>query len=159
MSMYTTLIRVSVCTAVCLMVVAFTNAAVAKSDIGFKGIGPRIGYVDPEGGLDGTIEFGAAMEFGEFVRQLHWDGSVSFWSAGRDYNYYNGSGYRNYSWSLRDFILRSGINYHFLEGEWEPYVGGGLGLHFIRNLMDEVHFTSDRRHGNQLTMVKKLNAK
>ncbi len=36
---------------------------------------------------------------------------------------------------------------------------GGLGLHFIRNLMDEVHFTSDRRTGNQLTMVKKLNAK
>ena len=36
---------------------------------------------------------------------------------------------------------------------------GGLGLHFIRNLMDEVHFTSDGRQGNQLTMVKKLNAK
>ncbi len=36
---------------------------------------------------------------------------------------------------------------------------GGLGLHFIRNLMDEVHFTSDRRQGNQLIMVKKLNAK
>jgi serine/threonine-protein kinase RsbW len=36
---------------------------------------------------------------------------------------------------------------------------GGLGLHFIRNLMDEVYFTSDRRNGNQLTMVKKLNAK
>ncbi len=35
---------------------------------------------------------------------------------------------------------------------------GGLGLHFIRNLMDEVHFTSDRRKGNQLIMVKKLNA-
>ncbi len=35
---------------------------------------------------------------------------------------------------------------------------GGLGLHFIRNLMDEVHFTSDRRQGNRLTMVKKLNA-
>lgn len=33
---------------------------------------------------------------------------------------------------------------------------GGLGLHFIRNLMDEVHFTSDRRQGNQLIMVKKL---
>jgi serine/threonine-protein kinase RsbW len=35
---------------------------------------------------------------------------------------------------------------------------GGLGLHFIRNLMDEVHFTSDRLHGNILVMVKKLNA-
>lgn len=33
---------------------------------------------------------------------------------------------------------------------------GGLGLHFIRNLMDEVHFTSDRRQGNRLVMVKKL---
>ena len=33
---------------------------------------------------------------------------------------------------------------------------GGLGLHFIRNLMDEVHFSSDQHHGNQLVMVKKL---
>lgn len=36
---------------------------------------------------------------------------------------------------------------------------GGLGLHFIRNLMDEVYFTSDRLHGNELVMVKKLNSK
>lgn len=36
---------------------------------------------------------------------------------------------------------------------------GGLGLHFIRNLMDDVQFTSDRRQGNQLIMVKKLTAK
>lgn len=33
---------------------------------------------------------------------------------------------------------------------------GGLGLHFIRNLMDEVHFTSDHLSGNKLTMVKRL---
>jgi serine/threonine-protein kinase RsbW len=33
---------------------------------------------------------------------------------------------------------------------------GGLGLHFIRNLMDEVRFVSDRRQGNMLIMVKKL---
>jgi anti-sigma regulatory factor (Ser/Thr protein kinase) len=32
---------------------------------------------------------------------------------------------------------------------------GGLGLHFIRNLMDEVHFTFDREQGNTLIMVKK----
>ena len=36
---------------------------------------------------------------------------------------------------------------------------GGLGLHFIRNLMDEVSFSSDRLRGNELVMVKKLNAK
>ena len=33
---------------------------------------------------------------------------------------------------------------------------GGLGLHFIRNLMDEVTYTADGRHGNRLVMVKKL---
>jgi serine/threonine-protein kinase RsbW len=36
---------------------------------------------------------------------------------------------------------------------------GGLGLHFIRNLMDEVHFTSGGRQGNKLVMVKKLKGK
>ena len=35
---------------------------------------------------------------------------------------------------------------------------GGLGLHFIRNLMDEVHFSSDRQKGNELVMVKKLDS-
>ena len=110
------------------MLLACCSVASAKSDIGFKGIGPRIGYVDPEGSLDGTVEFGAAFEFGEFVRQLHWDGSVSFWSSGRNYQYPGGN---RYDWSLRDFVLRSGVNYHFLEGEWVPYAGGGLGLHFF----------------------------
>jgi opacity protein-like surface antigen len=104
--------------------------AVARTDIGFKGIGPRIGYVSPEGDLDGTIEFGVAFEFGEWVRQLHWDGSVCFWSTGRDYQYYSGNHYDKYSWTLRDIVLRSGVNYHFLEGPWVPYAGGGLGLHF-----------------------------
>jgi serine/threonine-protein kinase RsbW len=33
---------------------------------------------------------------------------------------------------------------------------GGLGWHFIRNLMDEVSFTSDRQAGNRLVMVKRL---
>jgi len=33
---------------------------------------------------------------------------------------------------------------------------GGLGLHLIRNLMDEVHFSSDQQEGNKLVMIKKL---
>jgi len=36
---------------------------------------------------------------------------------------------------------------------------GGLGLHFIRNLMDEVHFTSNGQQGNVLVMIKKLEAR
>ena len=114
----------------CILLSACCTEDSAKSDIGFKGIGQRIGFVDPEGGLDGTVEFGVAFEFGEFVRQLHWDGSVSFWSSGRNYRYYHDDRYDKYDWTLRDFVLRSGVNYHFVEGEWVPYAGGGLGLHF-----------------------------
>jgi serine/threonine-protein kinase RsbW len=36
---------------------------------------------------------------------------------------------------------------------------GGLGLHFIRKLMDKVSFRSDRLHGNELVMIKKLYAR
>lgn len=33
---------------------------------------------------------------------------------------------------------------------------GGLGIHFMRKLMDEVRFDFDQRKGNTLTMVKKI---
>lgn len=33
---------------------------------------------------------------------------------------------------------------------------GGLGLHLIRQLMDEVYFSSDQKRGNTLVMVKRL---
>ena len=33
---------------------------------------------------------------------------------------------------------------------------GGLGIHFMRKLMDEVHFTYDDSEGNQLLMIKYL---
>lgn len=33
---------------------------------------------------------------------------------------------------------------------------GGLGLHLIRNLMDEVYYTTNPKHGNTMTMVKYL---
>lgn len=99
------------------------------SEIGFKGIGPRVGYVNPDG-LDGTVEFGVALEFGEIVRQLHWDGSLSYWSAGHDYEYYTGNSHNKYNWKLQDIVLRTGVNFHFIEGEWVPYAGGGVGMHF-----------------------------
>lgn len=128
--MNTRSVMVMVFVGACILLSACCTEASATSNIGFKGIGPRLGYVDPEGGLDGTVEFGVAFEFGEWVRQLHWDGSVCFWSTGRDYQYPHGDQYDKYSWTLRDIVLRSGVNYHFIEGPLVPYAGGGLGMHF-----------------------------
>jgi serine/threonine-protein kinase RsbW len=42
-------------------------------------------------------------------------------------------------------------------GDVEEVAVGGLGLYFMRKLMDEVHFEFDPRTGNTLTMVKHTN--
>ena len=33
---------------------------------------------------------------------------------------------------------------------------GGLGIHFLRKLMDEVHYSFNGEHGNTLVLVKKI---
>ncbi len=40
-------------------------------------------------------------------------------------------------------------------GEWENLSEGGLGLYFMRKLMDEITFHFDEKNGNVLTMVKR----
>ena len=102
-----------------------TRVEAAQPDIGLKGIGPRLGYVDPETSLDGALEFGLDFQLGEWVPQLKWDASISYWSSGQDWSY----GGRGYEWSLNDLAFRTGVNYHFLPGDWQPYAGGGIGLH------------------------------
>ena len=43
-----------------------------------------------------------------------------------------------------------------LEGDLTDRQIGGLGLHFMRSLMDEVRFEFDPATGNRLTMIKYL---
>jgi serine/threonine-protein kinase RsbW len=42
------------------------------------------------------------------------------------------------------------------EADVEKLKVGGLGIHFMRNLMDEVTFEFDQKKGNTLTLVKKI---
>lgn len=109
------------------MLFGLTASGHAETDIGFKGIGGRIGYVDPEADYDGTFTLGLVADLGTWVRQLHWDASLSYWSSGYDFDWTG----HDYDVTLTDFALRSGVKYHFIEGPWEPYAGGGLGLHFF----------------------------
>ncbi|MDD5088900.1 MAG: outer membrane beta-barrel protein [bacterium] len=112
--------------ALCAMMLGLTGTDAAASDIGFKGIGGRIGYVDPESDFGGTFTLGAVADLGTWIPQLHWDASLAYWSSSYDFGWAGDS----YDVTLSDFALRSGLKYHFIEGEWEPYAGGGLGLHF-----------------------------
>ena len=43
-----------------------------------------------------------------------------------------------------------------LEAELEKRKVGGLGIHFMRKMMDEVSYNLDAEKGNELTMRKKL---
>jgi serine/threonine-protein kinase RsbW len=45
-----------------------------------------------------------------------------------------------------------------LQAGLEERTGGGLGIYFMRRLMDEVHFESTPDSGNVLTMVKRKEA-
>ncbi|MFZ5433574.1 MAG: acyloxyacyl hydrolase [Calditrichota bacterium] len=99
----------------------FAGASYAESDIGFKGIGGRIGYVDPESEIDGTITFGVVADLGEWTDNLRWDAALTYWSTGEEAG--------QWEWTWSDIALRSGVKYHFLDGEWQPYAGGGLGIH------------------------------
>jgi serine/threonine-protein kinase RsbW len=46
-----------------------------------------------------------------------------------------------------------------LSADIEERSGGGLGLYFIRTIMDEVDFDFESETGNVLTMVKRRNGK
>jgi opacity protein-like surface antigen len=106
-----------------MLVLAVAIPVMAQTDVGFKGIGGRIAYVDPESGWDPTIGIGVVTDLGTWIPQLHWDASLLFWSTGEDF------GYADYT--LRDIGLRSSVKYHFIEGPWEPYAGGGIGIHMF----------------------------
>ena len=45
-----------------------------------------------------------------------------------------------------------------LQAGLEERTGGGLGIYFMRRLMDEIHFESTPDSGNVLTMVKRKEA-
>ncbi len=103
--------------------------ASAKSDIGLKGIGLKVGYLMPEDPLDATITFGAVADLGTFIPELHWDASVQYWSTGYDESSWDRS------WS--DIAIKSTVRYLFpVQGNIKPYAGGGLGIHFYHSEWD-----------------------
>lgn len=104
-----------------------TQMALAESDLGLKAIGLRLGYVDPESDYSGTFTVGAVADFGTFIPNLHWDAALTYWKSTWDWSWSGSS----YEVSLTDIAIRTGVKYYFLEGEWQPYGGGGFGIHLF----------------------------
>jgi hypothetical protein len=88
--------------------------------MGFRGLGARIGFVDPEG-ASSTLDLGIHIDAGEFVKNVHLMPMAEYWSVG-----VAGS-------DFKDFMVGLDVNVDFpVEGgRLIPYAGGGLGLHFL----------------------------
>ena len=115
-----------------LLLCAVTMPALAQqqqatqSDVGLgiKGIGARIGFVDPED-ASGTAALGVHMDAGTIVRGVHLTPYVEYWNAGASIG--------GYDVDLSDLTFAADVNMDFpLSGSrMTPYLGGGLGFHIL----------------------------
>lgn len=123
------------------------NTTTRTEDIGlgFKGMGARIGLVDPEG-ASSTVDLGLHIDAGEFARNIRLQPIVEYWSVGQDVGPYNAD--------LKDFSLGADINVDFplQDSRITPYAGGGLGLHFLKSTTNvpNVQDQSDTKLGLNL---------
>jgi len=128
-----TIVRIFV---LAFFVVSFVVSGVIGADIGFKGVGARLGLVMPEDPLDNTIGFGGHVDLGTIIPNLKIEGSIEYWSADLE---------GTSDFSRGDIAFMGTTKYMFpLAGSpISPYAGGGLGLH---------HFSYDTWDFNPQTM-------
>jgi hypothetical protein len=93
--------------------------SLASAQVGLKGVGAHLGYVDPED-IDGTIGFGAQADLGTLMPQLALFAYVDYW--GKSYDVYYGSV------DFSDIDIAAIVKYYFPGKDFKPYAGGGLGL-------------------------------
>jgi len=101
------------------------SASFGQAVLGFKGIGGKLGLVDPEN-LSATIGFGAFADLGTLVPQLKLEGNLDLWSKSKE-----AGGAES---SVRDLTFGGTVKYIFptANPKLSPYAGGGLGLHLVR---------------------------
>ena len=99
---------------------AQTNRAAQDVGLGFKGLGARIGFVDPEG-ASSTLDLGLHIDAGELAQNVHVSPIAEYWKVG-----VNGIDIKDLS--LGGDLL---IDFPLQDSRITPYAGGGLGLHFL----------------------------
>ena len=92
--------------------------------LGFRGIGARIGFVDPED-ASSTVVWGAHVDAGTLVRNVHLVPYFEYWSAGAEVG--------GFEADVSDLTIAADINVDFplQDARITPYLGGGLGVHFL----------------------------
>jgi opacity protein-like surface antigen len=98
-------------------------ASLAQSDLGLKKLGVSVGFVNPEN-LDGTATFGVFADHGTIAPRFGLESHIGYWSCSE----------RVYTTetSVSDVAFGARTKYYIeSETKMQPFVGGGLGLHFV----------------------------
>lgn len=118
-----------------LAICAFSvQDATAESNMGLKAIGGNIGLVSPED-IDETLGFGIFADWGNLSPAWQLGSNLDVWSKSEDIGF-------GAEVSIRDISFSTRAKYLFAVSSptFQPFVGGGLGLHFLRG---EVSFPEE----------------
>ena len=120
------------------MILFCATFSYAESGIGLNAIGARLGFVLPEDPIDSTIGLGLNAALGDIMPNLQLHGYLDYWSKSYDIT-------ANVGASFSVFGIGAIVKYLFeVEGDIQPYAGGGLGLNIGSWKQDAVSgFTSE----------------
>lgn len=92
--------------------------------LGLRGIGARIGFVDPED-ASSTVSYGAHIDAGTLVRNVHVIPYFEYWNAGAEVG--------GFEADVSDLTIATDINVDFplQDARITPYLGAGIGVHFL----------------------------
>jgi len=120
------LMRRNIAILACVLVLTLgASAASAQANLGFKGVGVRVGYVNPEN-IDATFAFGVFTDLGTFHPNVSFETYMNYWSKSMD-------AYGFGETKFRDIIVGAKAEYLFnvASPKVRPFVGAGLSLHFL----------------------------
>lgn len=113
-----------------ILCLAFVSMTFGQSDIGFKGIGGLLGYIDPDI-RETTFAFGPRADLGTiFSPNVGFFADLLYW--GKSY------GDDGFDWKFSSIYITALAKYYFgdPEGDFKPYGAGGLGMVFFRSTWD-----------------------
>jgi opacity protein-like surface antigen len=120
--------RVSVLFAILALVVG-ASAATAAANLGFRGIGGHLDYVDPEH-IDSALGFGALVDLGTLTPDIGLEGNLDYWSKSYDV--------LTYGASFRVISIGATGKYYFAveNAAFRPFAGAGVAIHLSKASVD-----------------------
>lgn len=104
---------------------AFSQNAWATSNIGLRAIGVDAGLVDVQDG-GSTLGLGLSADMGTFSKDVRFSLHANYWNDTEE-SFGAEAGIRDIS-----FGARARYMFQMDSPKFQPYAGGGLGLHFYR---------------------------